>query len=272
MRTLLLLPALLFLAQPLYAQIIDIAGSTTVMAFMEPAAQAYRRMHPEVTINIRGGGSGAGAASVMDGRAMLGMMSREPEEPELARMHGIERVRVGYDAVAVVVSSAVYRSLPGHALSRGDVAAIYRGEVRNWQAVGGPDRRIITVDKVKHSGTRYVFVNYVLSDPHAAWATDSVIVDSNGEMETLVQISDQAIGFLPFGGTDRHLHAIGLMDQGRLFLPDAAHVRDGSYPLSRSLYVLHKKKVPDYARDFIAFLLSAEGQKILSASGYLPVK
>ena len=148
---------LLFSVQPVQAQIISIVGSTTVKAFIEPAATAYRRTHPDVIIHISGGGSGVGAASVSDGRATLGMMSRELEGKEAARMHGIEQVRVGYDAVAVVVSDPVFHQGDVHALSKADMAAIYRGEIRNWQSVGGADRRILLIDKEKQRGTRHVF-------------------------------------------------------------------------------------------------------------------
>lgn len=59
---------------------------------------------------LAGGSSGVGAAAMLDGRASIGMMSCEPSSDEADRMRqqGIERVRIAYDAVAVVVSDELY--------------------------------------------------------------------------------------------------------------------------------------------------------------------
>ncbi|MDX8405944.1 MAG: substrate-binding domain-containing protein [Mariprofundus sp.] len=271
MRSLMLV--VLMLAAPVArAQIIEIAGSTTVKAFIEPAAEAYRKIHPEVVIRVRGGGSGAGASAVIDGRASLGMMSREPDTDEAGHMQAIERVRIGYDAVAVVVSKLLYLKGHVHGLKREEVAAIYRGEITNWQAVGGPDRRILVIDKEMQRGTRQVFAAYILGGAHAQGAADAVVVGPNRDMKTLLLSSDQAIGFLPFGEAVGDLHALELLEKGQGYMADIASVRDGSYPLSRSLYLLHRKDAPSYVRDFVAYLISNQGQQILRHSGYIPLR
>lgn len=91
-------------------------------------------------------------------------------------------------------------------------------------------------------------------------------------MKTLLQASDQAIGFLPFGDTGDHLHAIGVTDGGHHYVVDIGSVRDGSYPLSRSLYVLYKKDTAAYVQAFVDFLRSPHGQSILRNSGYVPLQ
>jgi len=271
---LLLCSMLLWPVHALHAQIIDIAGSTTVKAFIEPAADAYRLLHPEVIMIIRGGGSGAGASAILDDRATLGMMSRELDADEQQAMltAGVERTRVGYDAVAVVVSNELYHKAGVHALRKSDIAAIYRGELRNWRDVGGPDRRILLVDKEKHRGTRHVFAGYILGNSHADWADQAVIVGPNRDMSMLLEASDQAIGFLPFAHVNEQIHGLEIIDGNQHILPDETTIRDGSYPLARSLYVLHKKQTPPYVRDFVRFLLSDAGQTILRKSGYIPLQ
>jgi len=269
---LLLVTAMLCAIPALHAQIIDITGSTTVKAFIEPAAAAFRLKHAEIVINISGGGSGAGAASIIDGRAMIGMMSRELSPSEKERMKDIDQVRVGYDALTLVISKPLFHQGSVHALKRSDIAAIYRGEIRNWQDVGGPDRQILLIDRKKKSGTRQVFVTYMLKDRLAKHADNAVIVGSNRDIKKLIAVSDQAIGFLPFGQTDKQTHAIDLIDQGKVFSPDRESIHNGSYPMARSLYVLHAKDAPAYAHAFVQFLLSDEGQRILEQSGYVPLK
>jgi len=270
-RLVLLLCCLISL--PAYAQIIEIAGSTTVKAFIEPAAAAFLKLHPEVIIHISGGGSGVGAAAVMDGRATLGMMSRELTAGEQSRMQGIEQVRIGYDAVVVAVSDMIYHQGSLHALSKTDIAAIYRGKIHNWQDLGGPDRAILLIDREKKSGTRHAFAGYILDNAYADSSKNAVIVGPNRDMEMLLQASDQAIGFLPFGETGEQVHGLALRVNGQLLTPDESSVRDASYPLSRSLYLLYRKQhAPDYLIQFIDFLGSEAGQAILRRVGYIAVK
>jgi len=264
----LLLP---LLSLPAQAQIIDVVGSTTVRALMEPAVDAYRQLHPEVMIHVGGGGSGVGAAAMLDGRASIGMMSREPSADEADRMRkqGIERVRIAYDAVAVVVSDELYHQGGIHALKITDVVAIYRGTIRNWQAVGGPDRHILVIDRVTHSGTHQTFVDHLLGG--GAITSDAVIVESNRDSKTLLIASDQAIAYLPFGAVnDDRIHAVALLQDGKNYIADNNSVRDGSYPLRRSLYVLYKKDAPAYVHAFVHYLSSAAAAPIIRQAGYLP--
>ena len=55
-------------------------------------------------------------------------------------------------------------------------------------------------------------------------------------------------------------------------LPTAANVHDGSYPLSRLLYFYMRKKPAGDAGSFVAWVLSAEGQKLAAEVGYFPLK
>jgi len=212
------------------------AGSSTVLPVVSEAAGIYHRQHPDVTITVSGGGSGVGIASMIQGTAQIGMASREPEPEEQAKLAGkVDIFTIARDAVAVVVSKAVY--VGGvHQLTLKQIAGIYRGKIRNWREVGGPDARILAIDKEASRGTRHAIG--MLSN---AWLND-------------------AVRGVAVGAGD---HAL---------LPTLEHVRDGSYPISRDLHVLLPKNASPAARGFLAFLLSDAGQKIVRKAGYLPVK
>ncbi|TLS78425.1 ABC transporter substrate-binding protein [Mariprofundus erugo] len=274
MRRLMLFLLLAGFVVPAQAEIVEVAGSTTVRAMMEPAADAWHQLHPDVVVTVRGGGSSAGFSSVLDGRAQIGMMSRElePEELSLLQQAGMVQVRIGFDAVAVVVSEPLYLRGGIAALKKEEIAAIYRGDIRNWLQLDGPDRPILVIDKEKERGTRQVFAGYILDSTHGDSLPEAVVVGPNHDMKTLLQASDQAIGFLPFGETGDHLHALRVIDGGHHYVADTGSVRDGSYPLSRSLYVLHKKDAPAYVQAFVEFLCSPHGQAILRNSGYVPLQ
>jgi ABC-type phosphate transport system, periplasmic component len=247
-------------------------GSTTVLPVVSTAAQAYHKLHPEVVITVSGGGSGVGIASMIQHTADIGMASREPDAGEMAKLRGrVQIFTIARDAVAVVVSKAVY--VGGvRRLTLAQIAAIYRGKITNWKALGGPDARILVIDKEPGRGTRHVFARAVLGDEHARAPGAMVIAGSNNEEQALIARSDSAIGMLSNAWLNDAVRGVAVGEKGKAVPPDIRHVRDGSYPISRSLHVILPKSAPPAARDFVRFLLSPQGQEIVKKSGYLPVR
>ncbi len=265
---------LLVLLLPLSAaaQIIKVGGSTTVKAFMDSAAEAYQKLHPDVQIDVQGGGSGVGIAGVVDRSVHIGMVSRELSVSEKAGMSGVKQIAVGIDAVAVAVSDQLFYGHHIHSLSKESIAAIYSGEIDNWAAVGGPDRHILVLEKAMHTGTRQVFAHGILGQSKAPVLPQAVVVGPNKHMRTLLAASDQAIGFLPFGELDAHVHGVEIIVDGKAYAPTVDEVLSGAYPLSRVLYLLVSDDAPDYVRAFLDFLTSPNVVRILKQAGYLPLQ
>jgi len=259
-------------AQAAGAVSLHAAGSTTVLPVVSTAATAYHQLHPDVTITVSGGGSGVGVASMIQHTADIGMASRDIDAEEAVKLQGtVDVLTIAKDAVAVVVSKAVF--VAGvHQLSLKQIADIYRGKIKNWKKLGGPDARILVIDKEASRGTRHVFAEAVLGDAHARAAGATVISGSNNEEQALVAHSDQAIGMLSNAWLNDAVRGIGVGEGDKAVLPDIQHVRDGSYPISRSLHILLPKHGPPEARDFADFLLSKQGQTIVRQSGYLSVR
>ncbi len=248
------------------------AGSTTVLPVVSTAANIYHQQHPNVIITVSGGGSGVGIASMIQHTADIGMASREIDAEEAAKLNGrVDVFTIARDAVAVVVSKAVY--VGGvHQLSLKQIADIYRGKIKNWKEVGGPDARIFVIDKEPSRGTRQVFARAVLGNEHARAPGASVISGSNNEEQALVAHSNSAIGMLSNAWLNDAVRGVAVGKGNHAVSPDIQHVRDGSYPISRSLHVVLLKNASPEAHAFVNFLLSPRGQEIVKQSGYLPVR
>ncbi len=252
-------------------EMIAAVGSTTVLPVVSQAAEAYHKLHPEVKITVSGGGSGVGIASIIQGTAQLGMASRETTPEEQAKLDGkVKNIVIAADAVAVVVSKAVYES-GVHQLSLDQIAAIYRGEIRSWKEVGGADAKILVIDKEASRGTRHVFAKAVLGDAHARADGASIISGSNNEEQSIVSRSDNAIGMLSNAWLNDRVRGIDVVVGGQPIAPTIEHVRDHSYPIARGLHVLLPNDASPAARAFVDYLLSPAGQAIVTEVGYLPV-
>ncbi|MDQ6988322.1 MAG: phosphate ABC transporter substrate-binding protein [Mariprofundaceae bacterium] len=252
------------------AERIAIVGSTTVLPVLSQAAALFHQQHPEVIITVSGGGSGVGIAAVIQKTAQIGMASRMTTSEEEAKLSQVDNIVIAADAVAMAVSSEVYDS-GIHQLSLQQIAAIYRGKVRNWQELGGLDARIVVIDKEASRGTRHVFAKAVLGNKHARAAGATLISGSNNEEQGIIARSNQAIGMLSHAWLNKDVRGIAIVVDGQAIAPNMVNVRNGSYPLARELRVLLPKDASPMTRDFINFLLSPQGQGIVEKAGYLPV-
>ncbi len=251
---------------------VRVAGSTTVLPIVAEAAKHYRQLHPELRLTVSGGGSGVGVASVGQGLVEIGMASRELTPQEKQRLQGrVKQVAVARDAVAVAVSKAVYEGGVTR-LSLAQIAAVYRGEITNWKELGGPDARILVIDKEPSRGTRHVFAKVVLGDARARAPGATIIAGSNNEEQAAIANSDQAIGMLSHAWLNDAVRAVAVGEADDAVLPTLAHVADGRYPIQRELNILVPVRGDAAIEGFVDFLLSDVGQEIVQRVGYLPVR
>ncbi len=254
------------------AETLHAVGSSTLLPVVSEAAKHYHRIHPDVTITVSGGGSGVGVAAMISGSADFGMTSRELRTEEEQRLKDrIELVTIAHDAVAVMVSKPVFMA-GVRALTLEQIAAIYRGRIRNWKGVGGPDRPILVIDKEAGRGTRHVFAKAVLGDAGARAPGAVVVAGSNNEMQALVGRSDSAIGILSSAWGSDSVRALAIRTRQGEISPTPDNIVSGRYPIGRKLVLLLPRNASASARDFVAFLLSPEGQAIVEEVGYVPIQ
>jgi phosphate transport system substrate-binding protein len=106
-------------------------------------AEEYMRKHPEIQINVQGGGSTAGILAVQRGVCDIGMSSRElkKEEKEL------HRIVIARDGIVVIVNP----KNKVDDLSSVEIRKIFSGKIKNWREVGGEEKPITVV----YSGRRF---------------------------------------------------------------------------------------------------------------------
>ena len=238
---------------------ISIAGSTTVLPVAQAAAEEYMNQHSNADIQVSGGGSGVGATSVIGGTADIGMLSRDLKASE-KEGNTLKEFVVGKDGIALVG----HPSNTVSDLSLEQVKAIYQGTITNWNEVGGADSEIVLIGRDSSSGTREFFTEFVLDKEDAAKEMQEL--NSNGAVAQAVSITPGAIGYVSLEYVDDSLKAFSIGGVA----PTVENVISGVYEINRPLLMITSGEPEGLAADYLAFILSEEGQQILKDSGFIP--
>jgi len=245
---------------------LKIAGSTTVLPIVQKAAEEYMKKHPDVDIQVSGGGSSVGIHQVGEGIADIGMASRELKDEEKSRYPNLKPMVIAKDGIAIIV----HPDNPITSLTLEQIRGIYNGTYTNWKEVGGPDKEIVVINRDSASGTREFFWKHVMQkDDFVATALEK---NSNGAVKQTVSQTPNAIGYVGLGYVDNSVKAVKIKKDGMEIEPTVENVLNGEYPISRSLYMIANGEPEGIAKDFIDFVLSEEGQKIVEEEGFVPIE
>ncbi len=246
---------------------ITITGSTTVLPIAQKAAEDFMKKHPDVRISVAGTGSGDGIKAVIDGTADIGDASREMKgkEIKLAKSKGItpKQFVVALDCIVPVV----HPSNKVGDLTIPQLKKIYTGDIKNWKEVGGADLQIVAISRDSSSGTFEVWNHKVLGKK-ARVRPDAQLQASNGAVAQAVAGNKNAIGYVGIGYVNDKLK--GLKVGG--VMASAKTAMDKSYPIARGLNMYTRGEPKGAVKEFIDFVLSPDGQKIVVEEGFVPLK
>ncbi len=239
---------------------IKVEGSTTVLPLATAAANAYMDDNPDDSIVLAGGGSGAGIKAVGDGRADIGMASRGIKDSETASYPNLVDNVIAGDGIAVIVNTGT--SVTG--LTMEELADIYDGTITNWQDVGGDDATIVVVGRDSASGTRGTFDELVLDEEDP---THSMLEkNANADVQKTIKETPHSIGYVGLAFMDE----VKVLEIGGVAASEST-VKDGTYPISRVLHMYTDGEPTGLVKEYIDFILSAEGQQIVKDKGFVPV-
>lgn len=245
---------------------IIIEGSTTVLPIAQAAAETFMRQNTDTDISVRGGGSSVGIASLIDKTCDIADASRAIKDIELekAAANGVSPKAhvVAMDGICVIVNN----SNPISALNRKQVKDIYTGRISNWSQLGGSNEKIVVISRDTSSGTFEAFMTLVLEGQKVR--PDALMQASNQAVASTVSRTPGAIGYVGLGYLSSEIKALEIDG----VMPSKETVLGGKYPISRPLFMYTDNTPSGRIRDFIDFVKSAEGQKIVNEQGFVALK
>ena len=238
---------------------IRMAGSTSMEKLAGALAESFMEKYPNVNVTVEFVGSGAGIQAVLSGTADIGNSSRSLKAEEKAK-GAVENI-VALDGIAVCTD-------PGNGvkgLTKRQLTDIYIGAVTNWSEVGGEDFPIVVIGHEAGSGTREAFEELLGVEDVCAYANE---LGSSGAVMAKIVSTPGAIGYVSLDVADDSVTVLALDGVE----PTAENVREGSYFLSRPLFMVTKGEVSrqnKLVQTWFDYVLCEEGRRVAEQMGLI---
>ena len=260
------------------AAYIENKGSDTIVNIALAWAEEYQKLHPEVRISVTGGGSGTGITALINGSIPLANASRQikTEELETARAAGLDPQEfiIARDAIAIIV----HPDNPINQLTIEQLSAIYTGKINNWSELGGEDRPIVRLSRETNSGTHVFFLEKVVrmddKSDKTIFAADTCLLPSSEGIISEVRENPNAIGYDGLGYVTDEVKLVAvssLENTGAFVLPSVQSVTEGTYYISRSLYMYTQTAPTGELKKYLDWVLSEDAQQIVANMGFVPI-
>lgn len=236
---------------------LTITGSTSVEPLMQKLAEAYEAKHDNVIINVGLGGSGVGITQAQTGENDFGMASRELKESET----GVVSLKIAMDGIALIAN----KNCTVTDVTTAEVKALYEDGTPIQDTIKG------ALSRENGSGTRDAFHEIIgitklykgVGFEEGISQTAQVIANVKGNT------AGNTVGYISMGSLTSDVNALKYMGVEAT----TANVSNGSYKLSRPFNIVYRQgSLSELAQDFIDFIMSADGQAIVTANNYIAVK
>ncbi|BCA56317.1 putative Phosphate-binding protein PstS [Nitrospira sp. KM1] len=239
-----------------------IAGNGPETTTIEALARAFEKQNPRAYVDVLWDDHSKPVDMVKSGDAQLAVTGSEEQ--------GLAAAQIAWDGIVILVHLSNFTK----EVTKQQVADLFSGKVKEWSELGGPETKILLIDRPKNQNIRDAFeqqLDIVGKIPDSAKVIakdDKVVKTVVGTLPPLSATAYISLGqglSVVSGGVAVRLLAIDKVE------PEIPTVSDGRYPLRRPVLLLSKKEPNPLIDAFIQFALSAPGQQIVGES-YIPFR
>ena len=232
----------------------------------------FRKKDKVYGVELQAHGSSTAFQGLSITAADIGMSSRRVKSKEreqlLTSLGDLNKVGnehiIGLDGLAVIVN----QNNNVKELTNETLAKIFAGEITNWSAIGGVDKKINVFARDKNSGTWDTFKNLVLKKYNKKLASNAERLESSSELSLRVSQDEFAIGFIGLNYIQHNKAlAISAGKGSKSIFPTRFTISTEDYALSRRLYFYTPTSAPAIVKDFAQFAISVAGQDVVEQTG-----
>jgi phosphate transport system substrate-binding protein len=251
---------------------ITVKGSDTLVILAQKWAETYMSKHPEVKIQVTGGGSGIGFAALQNSTTDIADASRPIKAAERAAcIKAFGKTPREYKVALDGLSVYVNESNPINELDLDQLEKIFTGKAKNWKDFGGPDAPITVYSRENSSGTYEFFKEHVLKG--ADFVSSAQTMPGTAALLQAVSKDKGGVGYggAAYGHGAKALKIKKTADSPAIEATEE-NVVSGKYPIWRYLYnYLDAAKDKGEIASYLNWIRSEEGQKIVKDVGYYPL-
>ena len=245
---------------------IRIKGSDTMLYLTKILAREYMKTYPGISVYVEGGGTVTGIKALAEGEIDICTASR-PLEGEDVKLLAEKFRSVGISTLIAKDALSIYVNLknPVNNIEVEQLKNIFICNINSWVEFGWDNEKIVLVGRNTNSGTYLYFKEHVLEGNDYC---DMLKVEPTTEsIVRFVSENQFAIGYGGIGYVSNSVKTLKIngIDANK------ENVLNDKYPLSRYLHLYTIQAPEGKIKDFIDWVISDEGQKYVSQSGYIPI-
>ncbi|MBD2337160.1 substrate-binding domain-containing protein [Calothrix sp. FACHB-156] len=243
-------------------KIIKMGSSSSTLTVSTLLAKAYEAQNKAIKIEFVSNSQSEGAIAALKNNLIEIASTSKKLKPEEDNGQ-IQYRELAKDLLVV----ATHNSVKGVSnLSTQQLKAIYKGEITNWQELGGPDAKIVVLDRPEDESAKKLLRKYYLGDDKTT--TKAVILNKEGELIETLQNTPNSIGAFSLAYS-----LINQLPVNRLSLngvaPTQENLINGKYKMLRQIGIISSKKPSAHTQGFIDFIYSETGKKLLQKNGFV---
>ncbi|MBZ0166505.1 MAG: PstS family phosphate ABC transporter substrate-binding protein, partial [Candidatus Omnitrophica bacterium] len=252
---------------------LQIKGSDTLINLVQRLAEVYMEENPGEYIAVTGGGSGTGIAAMINDKCDIANASRlmKTKEISMAQDRGVQpkRVVIAMDGLSVIT----HPDNPINKLTTDQIGAIFRGDLKNWNEVGGQDRPITLYGRQSNSGTFVFFQDFILKGDYSQKMNR---MNGNAQIVEAIRKDVSGIGYVGVGyvkdATDLTIVKVASQQGGPYASPlNEDDVKSGKYPIVRPLNQYVNGSPSPAVSKFLEFELGERGQEVVKQEGFFSI-
>nr|WP_207714668.1 phosphate ABC transporter substrate-binding protein [Clostridium tetanomorphum] len=244
-------------------------GSTALQPLVEQSAKNFKAKYPDATINVQGGGSGAGLNQVAEGTVQIGNSDVTAE----SKLKDAEIVKQLADHKVCGIGFAIvtHKDVKVDSLTKEQIQGIFSGKYTNWNQVGSKENLPINViNRPKSSGTRSTFKDTLMENKDEKEGLGT-IQDSSGSVEKTIESTPGSISYLALSYlTEEKRQNLKVL---KIDGVDATkeNIIAKKYPFWSYEHMYTKGEATGLTKAFLDYMVSDENKTLVEKLGYIPM-